>query len=687
MTQSYREYQPAALAPPPDAMAPVYSTIKLGGKQRSPIHFELNGLKNQAPSAVHGLNIYGKASIRELAYDGYRANIDAFIFATLSGKRQATCLEAFGPVEVQDFFLPLSKPGFAFCPMKATEVEKMERLAKKIDAGAEVRQPKKQQAYILSPNPPKDIQLLHQLAKIQSIIFSPPAGYAPPGAFVTIMFLETMIGGFLRTNTYPAFTTNPLKANWELRHSDQEGTTHDLVDNERDEGDRKRGREEYSNSVQRKKWKRNQEDMMVDEEIVADWESPDDPDTDSYTVCTGIDQVFMAKPSPFPAGTNIMSFAELPELPGLAFPYFEGMVLPDFSTLKSCVVNHFFRCLSSSMNLCKQKVKEMKSDLNSISLTEYGKALSHICLGIRLSTETQTRLSIIMEGSVYNGFVLLGEGFSVFDGSSWHDPESSEDLRKSVSFMDASEKAITDLLKLFDDLKVADTTNVPVAWGRDSFSDLEFLSEQLGKISFKIEQEEKVKASANELLRKINFRRGRPFIRIEPSSIHGAVVALTSDTEVPLSYPLFIPSFATDLSSKTFRVLSKFGPDAISFWNESKGDKYSLEVEEKEEGKGKKRAKSVEAVPECPPEIVVQVKPLSRCIGDWKTVVENRAIKMDLKERARDFRCHTLKAEGSRQDVWKALLEVGKIAGPEKKKKKVSVVSKDAEDVFDEVFG
>lgn len=668
-------------------MAPIYLTTKLGGKQLSPLHFELNGLKNQAPSQLHALNVFGKALIHELAYDGYRANIDAFIYATLSKSKTAVCLEAYGPISLGEYPLPIPKPAFVYCPMKKVETEKLERLARMIHAEAEVRTPKKAPPFIVSPFPPNDADLLTHLANTHSNNFSTPAGHIPPSAFRTISFLETCVAGFLRTNTYPAFTTNPLKAGWELRHSDQEGTTHDLVDNERDPDDRKRGREEYSASVQRKKWKQSRDGMEVDGDMVADWEDRDDPDTDSYTVCTGVDQVFIAKPSPFPEGTNIISIAELPELPGIAFPYFEGMVLPDFSTLKSTVVNLFFRCLDEDMEKCKSRVKEMKSDLNHIALTEYGKGMSHLGLGLRLALETQTKLSMIVDNKEYRGFVLQGEGFTVFDGSSWYAPESAEDLRKSVAFMDPSEKAITELLVLLDELRMADGSNVPVAFGRESFANLEFLVENLGKVSFRIENEEKVKARANDYLRKINFRGGLPYIRIEPSSIHGALLALTSDVEVPLKFPIFIPSFKTDLSDKTFRVLTHFGPDAISFWNSSKGEKYSVEVEESTEGKGKKRAKSAEVEPSIPPEIVVQVKPLTQCIADWKTVCDSRAIKMDLKERARDYRCHVLKAEGVRKDIWNCLILAGRQSGEPKKKKGKVDTNVNAEDSFSTLFG
>lgn len=668
-------------------MAPIYTTVKLGSRQKSPLPFELNGLKNQAPSQIHALNIHGKALARELAYDGYRTNIDAFIYATLSGKRVATCLEAYGPIDNGKYFLPIPKPGFAYCPVKKVEVEKLEKLAKKINPAAEVRSPKKAPPFILSPAPPTDIAMLKQLAVTHSMIFSCPANHIPPSAFLTMSFLETMIDGFLRVNTYPAFKTRPLEADlWELRFSNIDGFTHDLVDDKRDEGDKKRGREEYSNSVQRKKWKMQKDGMEVDEEVCPDWEE-EDPETESYSVTTGVDQVFMAKPSPFPPGTNITSYAGIPNLSGMAFPYFEGMVLPDFSTLKSTMINFFFRCLGGDMDQCKARVKDSKSDLNHLSLTPYGKALSHVCLGMRLALETQTRLSLIVDNGEYRGFTLQGEGFAVYDGSSWYVPESHEELFKSVSFMDPSEKAITELLGLLDDLRVADASNVPVAWGRESFSNIDFLVENLGKVKFSIENEEKVKARANDLLRKINFRGGESFIRIEPSSIHGALLVLTSDAEPELRFPFYLPSFQTDLSSKVFRVMTKFGPDAISFWNSSKGDKYSVEPVEADVGKGKKRAKSVEEVfPEPPPEIIVQIKPLTQCIQDWRTVVEARGIKQDLKERARDYRCHVLKNEQVRKDIWTALCQVGRLEAP-KKKKKVVETAANVDDAFDSLFG
>lgn len=653
-------------------MSPIYTTVKLGGKEKAPVHFELAGLKNMAPARIHELTLYGVSEAREVAYDGYRSNIDAFIHATLEQKRVACCIDAYGPPS-KNYSLPLSKPGLAFCPARETTLEKLTTLAKKIHKDAEAKAPKKGFPYLLSPEPPKDLELLQLLDKGMNQNFSPPKGYVPPGAFRAILFLETMICGFLRVNTYPAFVD--WRSEWvgEFRvmldeSSDNYGTRTFSPDRD---GDSSKRRSEASNELARKRWKSGLEGMDVDDEGCASWENPDDL-TNTYFVHSGVDQVFMAKPSPFPEGHNIGSVSEVPNLPGLVFPYIEGMLLNDFKTLRSSCVEFFLRNLGETAEACRAAVREMKGDMNSLSLEEYGKCLAHILSGISLALETQTRLFLVFDGSHYRGYCLLGAGFAVYDGSSWHTPVPDEELRRDMAFMDPSEKAISDLFEIFGEMRVTKGDSVPPEFTRDTIRDIHFLADNLKRLSFDHEDGAKHRTKVNDLFRRINFTGGSKFVTIEPSSIHGALLALTKHTDdVPLSMPTFIPNISVDMHSRAFKVLSKFGPDAISFWNASKGDLFSLAIpEEVTEASGAKRKrKEDDALPSPPPEIVVQVKPLQQAILDWETVRKEHAIKMDLKERARDFRCHVIKSDELRKDIWNALLYLKKDQEGKKKRK------------------
>jgi hypothetical protein len=153
-----------------------------------------------------------------------------------------------------------------------------------------------------------------------------------------------------------------------------------------------------------------------------------------------------------------------------------------------------------------------------------------------------------------------------------------------------------------------------------------------------------------------------------------------------LDRPTYIPSLRTPLASKAFILLSRFGPEAPSLWNE-KGQEFPCTAKETSVISGNKRkVGELDVYGNLPSKIMVTPKPLSIAVKDLGKMVEMAMIKMDLKERAGRNRNMQVESELMRKRIWKALVTGLQESSAKKRKVVVEKRNAAAEGNFDDAL-
>jgi hypothetical protein len=100
--------------------------------------FSQRGLSGLTQDRMSNVTIYGRPDEHQLAYDGYRANIEAFIAATAANKKTTTTADSYPiPLELTTS-LPLALPKIVFRLAKKPNAEQLAKLKKGLeDAGLE----------------------------------------------------------------------------------------------------------------------------------------------------------------------------------------------------------------------------------------------------------------------------------------------------------------------------------------------------------------------------------------------------------------------------------------------------------------------------------------------------------------------------------------------------------------------
>lgn len=140
----------------------------------------------------------------------------------------------------------------------------------------------------------------------------------------------------------------------------------------------------------------------------------------------------IAKPSPYRPRFNCGPTNEVPNMPGIAFGYFDELLDGDFTFPFQVIIRHFTRSLGATADEIRENIPQIAQGCRQFATTYAGRAISHVLIGVELCLQTQSMLYVIIEDNVYLGFVLLGGGYSVSICDKWVYPESAVELQDTV---------------------------------------------------------------------------------------------------------------------------------------------------------------------------------------------------------------------------------------------------------------
>lgn len=662
-------------------MAPIYTARHIGSNDKTIPLFTLRGLNNLAPAPLSSLPISGIPLEKQLAYSQYVDGLEYFIHAT---SKKAKTLISGNPLGYlnTNARLPLSAPPVQFTLQKEISTDKADQFVTTLGSGSSKE--KVGQTTIYS-SPTINEAKLETIIQVSSLHYNAGRDAITPIGLKAFNFLSGCIAEFLKCHTYPAFHSESPESIVEIFN---------LI------GDYDGGASQYKTKDIDLKTKSRMVRVTLPPADISMIEGDDDEGalqrenyelaqkSKGYIEIDGNDSVSVAKPSPGKE-LNFGSTTTVPFDSGNLFPYFDGLIQPDFVSLSNLVIRRFFRLLGATVQECQEMYSKLRRGLNSLATTKAGMALSHIALGIELALQTQGRCYCIFETDRYNGFVLLGARYAIFDGIKWHASELEDELQSDLTRLDPHANAVENLVSKFIALTAAQVYTGPTVTKKTFEQPSDLVEVFKGLKLEEVSQDDESELDRN--IRCLNYM-GKSYLAKDPGQIAGAIELLFSETAVKLERPTYIPSVRVDLESRSFIVLSRFGPDAPSMWNE-RGQEFVCSGRETTilTSGGKRKASEEDIYANMPVKILVTPKPIVIAVRDMDKIRDRGAIRIDLKERAGKYRSICIESEAMRKRMWKVLVEGMK--EHQNKKRKVDATkddtskNKDFEDLFAGLLG
>jgi len=641
-------------------MAPVYTARHVGASDRTIPLFSLKGLPNYAPTTVSLCGVMGTPLETQVAYSEYEANLCSFLHASITNRRVRISTKPLGYLSTSSV-LPLSAPAVHFTLRKEIPNDQQEKLLRILGTGASKSLSGKTtifQAPALQPDS------LSRILPLASTHFNAGRDAVNPMGLKAFWLISNAFAELLRVHSYAAFTTESNESLVEMTGLLAEHGMEYVVYNKRNEPDHEE-RSVFLNRHAPEEDDEGDEGMNVDSSLSEEDRAMVDilKAAKGYITSNGRDIVVYAHPPRSPV-INIGSSAQVPELPGILFPYFHGLVQPDQQSLMRFVHTYLLPYLGMTVQECQETYAELRRGFNSLSTTDVGMALSHVGLGLQLALKTQTRCFVVCDKNQYQGFTLLGARFAIFDSVKWVRPVESAALRDDLAAIDPHIASVKSLVTLFGELTAADSYNGP-AVTEETFDEPRNLIEVFAGL--RLDAVGDRERELNRLVRNLNYM-GDGYLARNPQVIKEVLTTLFSEATIELGRPTYIPSVRAALSSRAFQLLSRFGPEAPSFWNE-RGQEFECQAREIPATTGTKRKiGELDVYANMPSRLLITPKPLDIAVKDMEKVMEKGCVRMDLKERAGKNRNMSVEAESARKDLWKVLVEGLHDVGNKKRK-------------------
>lgn len=656
-------------------MAPIYTAKHVSSADATIPLFSIKGLPNLAPSTISSLDVIGYPLERQVAFSQYADNLAAFIHANQQKKRVTVRSTPYGFLKTSET-LPLPRPTVQFVLQKEIDFDTAEKFIRSLGPGASKEKSGKTTIF---KAPALPTPMLTSILKLSASHYNCGRDAVTPAGMAAYNILSAAIVEILKIHTYAAFpSSTSLKDTLvEFRTAHQKSmTTYESAKST--DGKQIIDIGSFSRNVMDADETKQSGMDMDDSELLKKIR-----DSHGGITMSAVDTVVVAKPSPAPLSINVGQSGDIPNMPGLLFPYFKGLIQPDAQMLKTFMVRRLFQLLGTTQEKCQEQYQNIRRGLNSLATTDIGMTLSHIVSGIELALTTQGRCFVIIEAKEYAGFALLGAKFVVFDTVKWRAPETEEDLRKDIVELDPHALAAVKLTQLFTSMAVSQKYTGPTV-SESTFNEPKSLADVLAGIKLdKLEDNEE--RELDQLFRSLNYM-GPGYLAKNPQIISDALTTLFSSTVIALDRPTYIPSIRAPIATRPFVVLSRFGPEAPSLWNE-RGTLYPCEPVEAAvalDKKGKRKLGEMDTYANMPEQLLITPKPLSIAVKDMEKVINSGGVKMDLKERSKKYRNISVEAEAMRKLIWGILVEG--LKDSRKKQKTEKKPAADVSEAFDDVM-
>lgn len=571
--------------------------------------FLARGITNYTVASPSELLIFGKPSNKQLAFDGYSSNIEAFICAT-SIKRKVLCDQSHYPIDpTYEVTLPIALPRTVFALRdKPTAEQEKKMLEAGKDMGLEKVEVGKGHVYTVERPTLTFLEKIRRVAPDQCTNLT---DYSQIGATISFHQILQFVDLFLATNTYSYKPED---------HTGHTGSSsHPVVDVHYKDG--ASWAVGFDTDVAYKARKTS-----------AGWTSIEHPDVDKEMFHDSMltnagNAVFVAKPSPLPSNTSWGLPKDCPNSSGIHFPYFDGLQHSDVSFTRSMVNRHFFRNLGSIAKSPKDAFNEFRTKIGPAVSTSSGRAINHILYGIDLALGTQTQLYVLVDNGKYLGFNLLGGYFSIWSNG-WIEPMDEDALKAEMTKYQSHEASLIAFTKLLKDKAVKWVQGFKIP--KVNIKRSQEVLAALGAID-QGETHADVLGNIEEALKGLTFP--GLYRKMNADNLETAINELLDNQALPKGQSVYIPvarSAWKSLNSEYAAVICSFGARSFSLIDRGgKASEVALDssVFKKAIGPKDKADKVKTTLP-------FFEKPFHECIADWSKVVQTGKAKVNFAERA-----------------------------------------------------
>jgi hypothetical protein len=579
--------------------------------------FTSRGLTQQQ-GPVSKADVHAVPDSKQIAYDAYKANIDVFLAATANGKSYPTSARSF-PFTIRSLTFPLALPSVvvSFREMGADTLKAAHKLlVEKSGAVTKIENiANHPNAFVVDlPDYPTIVKLLPAMRDPLPSI----AGACSPKGLVALCKVFMMMELFFRTHTYPAFTEAEGGSLKVPRGTFSKPMT---IEKAVEAIDTKSLR--YPGGMDLTHRIRAEDKKDENEEGAWIGHVSDFPKEITFTM--GSNAVYTAKPSPLRnSSACVGSPSQVPSLPGIMFPYFDGMNTTDTAMLRTTIATHFLRALGDDP---RGEYVRFRNDILTASSTKSGVILAHMCRGLGLALDSQTQMYAIFDGKVYLGFALLGARWSIRVGNVWHVPLAAQALRDEIGTLRTHKGCLEDVITILRtnfnlDIPVDASKPMQIArvlpaivWPGDAAEAKEIqerLETLLGRLDFGIP----IVGLAAESLAKALSDIGDPSVALDDQYVH---------------FPSAVHYHL--LASRSGLVLSRFGSRVPSF-SIAKGKDQIVVGKKFFEGTADAVKSKIGAITE----ILVVAKPFDLACKDFNAFLKKPEISQGAKERAAAYR-------------------------------------------------
>jgi len=596
----------------------IYICAGVQGKVPQTQAFANRHLSGMTQGRISDITLHGYAPVRQIAYSGYKDNIEAFLFATAVKTKVSTKMDHY-PIP-SDYIptVPLPLPPivlkFAKSPppdfLQAVMAQWEKYGAKRVEVGQGT-------PCIVVEQP--DLALLQKAPSWFTPRGPSLSQYAQLEGVLEAVRVYQCIDLFLATNTYfykkaddegaePGITKSALSATVEMR-----------VDNVY-------YRDGYT------KTSKSAEDINGTSSFKGTPDELKDLTPHRPSMIAVGSSVLVAKPSPKPSSTSFGSPSSVPNHPGLVFPYFDGMLAHDTHGFRTIVTSHFLRNFGSSKLDVKPAYINFRNVIGTFVATQAGAVLTHVLKGIDLALSTQTHLYLLFDQKKYLGFTLLGEVFRIFAHGKWHEPLSATALRAELNEIQTHAQGLEGLANRLRECE--DEGGDVLVVDSDRMGSMSYIADCLAKV--KIRDDKNDAEELSKILSNLSFPTS--YKTFKPTNITMAIDALLDEDfvfgdDVPFYIPL---TNWVGINSKAYKIFASFGSRSFSFRN-AQGVEIKITpltsanpFEERDE-KGQLKFGR----------LLVAEKVISECLRDWDWLKGKAMVKMDYRERAAGSRLHT----------------------------------------------
>lgn len=371
-------------------------SASVGGKAPTSEFIE-RGIEGLVQTTLSECQVWGSPNVRQLSYDVYKSNFSAFMLATVHQEKVLCAAEGHVFSEIQNEKIPLESPTAIILFPTKIEAKKRVKIMAKLDL-EEIPSSKQDGKFMPLRLTKISTEKAKLLATLGVSMFNKAGqGITNLSGLMSFNKAADILTAALATQFYPADKGDgKIAVAEDIDIQGFENMSMNVEKTEKQEID-----------VQEKD--PNDENQMVVVKKTVDRKfkvREDNPKRKKLVRGT----ISSAKPAIYKPSQNYGPVSGIPHMPGLLFPYFDGLLKTDPQFIaRTLVKDSYLRSFGKDREDVLNGFRDFKLGAQDWAATLQGHRLSHAWFIMDLALTCQARPYLIIENGKYLGGLLLGD--------------------------------------------------------------------------------------------------------------------------------------------------------------------------------------------------------------------------------------------------------------------------------------